>query len=229
MLRPGSTCGADRIRQVSRCGRCGDAEQFEPLSTQHLDVHATKNGPWNPQHGDIEIPTGWDFLPSGDAFLTRTVKAAGTYWLSWQPRSQQRQHRRLLGLWAPSQAIAASWFGTAIGRYLLQSEYKLSDVFAQDIGVPHRRTIQARPLQPWVDEPRKRVAMTGTTLAQRNRHRGGQGGRQPGQPATLLFDLGFGPVDAWRRSPKSSPSLKMALSVPESVIRIKRLPAKSGN
>ena len=75
---------------------------------QHLDVYATKNGPWNPEHGDIEIPAGWDFLPSGDAFLTRTVKAAGTYWLSWQPRTQHRQHRRLLGLWAPSQAIAAA-------------------------------------------------------------------------------------------------------------------------
>jgi hypothetical protein len=26
--------------------------------------------------------------------------------VSWQPRSQHRQHRRLLGLWAPSQVIA---------------------------------------------------------------------------------------------------------------------------
>ena len=78
----------------------------ETLTTQHLDVYATKNGPWNPEHGDIEIPADWEFLPSGDAFLTRTVKAAGAYWLSWQPRSRHRQHRRLLGLWAPSQAIA---------------------------------------------------------------------------------------------------------------------------
>ena len=78
----------------------------ETLTAQHLDVYATKNGPWNPEHGDIEIPADWEFLPSGDAFLTRTVKAAGAYWLSWQPRSRHRQHRRLLGLWAPSQAIA---------------------------------------------------------------------------------------------------------------------------
>ena len=40
----------------------------EPLPTRHLDVYATKNGPWNPEHGDIEIPAGSDFLPSGDAF-----------------------------------------------------------------------------------------------------------------------------------------------------------------
>ena len=78
----------------------------EALVALHLDVYATKNGPWNPEHGDIEIPDDWDFLPSGDAFLTRTVKAAGSYWLSWQPRSRNGQHRRFLGLWAPSQVIA---------------------------------------------------------------------------------------------------------------------------
>jgi hypothetical protein len=57
----------------------------EALTTQHLDVYATKSGQWNPEHGDIEIPAHWEFLPSGDAFLTRTVKAADAYWLSWQP------------------------------------------------------------------------------------------------------------------------------------------------
>jgi len=80
----------------------------EALTTQHLDVYATKNGQWNPEHGDIEIPADWEFLPSGDAFLTRTVKAAGAYWLSWQPRRHHRQHRRLLGMWAPGQVIAAA-------------------------------------------------------------------------------------------------------------------------
>lgn len=89
----------------------GDAETStdpESLVTGHLDVYATKNGQWNPEHGDIEIPAGWEFLPSGDAFLTRTVKASGRYWLSWQPRSRQRQHRRLLGLWAPKKVISAA-------------------------------------------------------------------------------------------------------------------------
>jgi hypothetical protein len=101
---------AERIASADSLGvdDADNPENSEPLSTQHLDVYATKNGPWNPEHGDIEIPAGWDFLPSGDAFLTRTVKAAGSYWLSWQPRSRQRQHRRLLGLWAPSQAIATA-------------------------------------------------------------------------------------------------------------------------
>jgi len=80
----------------------------EDLAREHLDVYATKKGQWNPEHGDIEIPAGWEFLPSGDAFLTRTVKATGPYWVSWQPRSQHRQHRRLLGLWAPSKVIAGA-------------------------------------------------------------------------------------------------------------------------
>jgi hypothetical protein len=26
---------------------------------------------------------GWDFLPSGDAFLTWTVKTAGIHWTIW--------------------------------------------------------------------------------------------------------------------------------------------------
>lgn len=78
------------------------------LTDQRLDVYDTRNGPWNPEHGDIDIPEDWEFLPTGDAFVTRTVKAAGQYWLSWQPRSRHRPHRRLLGLWAPAEAIRAA-------------------------------------------------------------------------------------------------------------------------
>lgn len=48
----------------------------EELRTQHLDVYDTRAGPWNPDHGDIEIPEDWELLPTGDAFVTRTVKAA---------------------------------------------------------------------------------------------------------------------------------------------------------
>lgn len=75
------------------------------LTAEHLDVYDTRNGPWNPEHGNLEIPEGWDFLPRGDAFLTRSVKAAGVYWLAWQPRGRNRPHRRGLGLWAPTGAI----------------------------------------------------------------------------------------------------------------------------
>lgn len=34
--------------------------------------------------------------------------AAGRSWLCWQPRSRHRAHRRLLGLWAPAEAIRAA-------------------------------------------------------------------------------------------------------------------------
>ena len=78
------------------------------LTDLHLDVYDTRNGPWNPEHGDVEIPPGWEFLPTGDAFVTRTVKAAGRYWLAWQPRSRHRAHRRMLGLWAPVEVIRAA-------------------------------------------------------------------------------------------------------------------------
>lgn len=77
----------------------------EELRKQHLDVYDTRAGPWNPEHGDIEIPEDWELLPTGDAFVTSTVKAAGLYWLAWKPRTRQRPHRRLIGLWAPRSAI----------------------------------------------------------------------------------------------------------------------------
>jgi hypothetical protein len=78
------------------------------LAGLHLDVYDTHDGLWSPDHGDLVIPDGWTFLPSGDAFITRTVKSAGRYWLCWQPRSRNRAHRRLLGLWAPVEAIRAA-------------------------------------------------------------------------------------------------------------------------
>ena len=40
------------------------------LTTLHLDVYMTREGPWNPDHGEVEIPDDWEFLPSGDAFVT---------------------------------------------------------------------------------------------------------------------------------------------------------------
>ena len=65
---------------------------------EHLDVYESRDGWWNPDHGDIETPPGWELLPRGDTFLTRRVKAAGPYWLAWSPRSANpspsTRHRR---------------------------------------------------------------------------------------------------------------------------------------
>ncbi len=77
------------------------------LAALQIDVYDTREGWWNPEHGDVEIPDGWEFLPTGDAFLTRTVKASGAYWLCWRPRGRNHPHRRLQGLWAPATAIRA--------------------------------------------------------------------------------------------------------------------------
>lgn len=79
------------------------------LAEKQLDVYMTREGPWNPEHGDLEIPEDWDFLPSGDAFVTRRVKAEGTFWVAWRPRGKNRPHRRRLGLWAPKKAIEEAW------------------------------------------------------------------------------------------------------------------------
>ena len=75
------------------------------LRTVDLDVYETRQGLWNPDHGGLELPEGWEFLPSGDAFVTRHVKASGVYWNAWRPRGRNRPHRRKLGLFAPSAAI----------------------------------------------------------------------------------------------------------------------------
>jgi hypothetical protein len=83
-------------------------EVDKDLTEEQLDAYDTRAGWWNPDHGDLEIPDGWEFLPRGDAFLTRRVKAAGRYWLAWSPRSRSRPHRRKLGLLAPKTVIDAA-------------------------------------------------------------------------------------------------------------------------
>ncbi|MDQ6753389.1 MAG: DUF2293 domain-containing protein [Actinomycetota bacterium] len=79
---------------------------MEDPQTLRLDVYLTREGPWNPECGELDIPAGWEFLPAGDVFLTRHVEAGGVFWLAWRPRTRSQPHRRRLGLWAPSESIA---------------------------------------------------------------------------------------------------------------------------
>ena len=74
----------------------------------NLDVYDAREGLWNPEYGDLELPDGWEFLPTGDAFITRQVKTGGRYWVLWRPRGRNRPHRRLLGLLAPKAEIEAA-------------------------------------------------------------------------------------------------------------------------
>jgi hypothetical protein len=76
------------------------------LSVVQLDVYDGRDGWWNPEHDMVVLPEGWEFLPTGQAFVTRTVKADGVFWVAWAPRSRTRRHRQLLGLWAPGATIA---------------------------------------------------------------------------------------------------------------------------
>jgi len=81
--------------------------QEDPAS-ENLDVYDTKAGWWSPDRGDLVVPDGWEFLASGDAFVTRRVKAAGVYWSAWKPKNRRGGHRRRLGLLAPTAAIDAA-------------------------------------------------------------------------------------------------------------------------
>ena len=79
----------------------------------HLEVYDTKSGLWHPDLGDLVQPAGWELLPSGDAYLTRQVKAAGHYWIVFRPKGRG-QHRRQLGVLAPIEAIAEAREAAAV-------------------------------------------------------------------------------------------------------------------
>ena len=83
------------------------AAQEDPAS-KNLDVYDTNAGWWSPDIGDLVVPAGWEFLASGDAFVTRRVKAAGVYWSAWNPKNRRGGHRRRLGLLAPTAEIDAA-------------------------------------------------------------------------------------------------------------------------
>ena len=50
----------------------------------------------------LQVPAGWEFLPPGDAALTRRVKAGGEFWLV-----KEKVGRRIFsrGVWAPRETI----------------------------------------------------------------------------------------------------------------------------
>ena len=66
-----------------------------------LDVYDTKQSLWNPDHGELELPADWEFLPAGDTFVTRRVKAAGhRIWFgSGNGIVRVRMYRSFQGMW----------------------------------------------------------------------------------------------------------------------------------
>ena len=59
---------------------------------------------WCRQYGNIDIPEGWEFLPLGDAFITRQAKLMGPHWVAKKPA---KGCTRTLGIWAPKENIEA--------------------------------------------------------------------------------------------------------------------------
>lgn len=57
-----------------------------------------------PQGELLEVPSGWELLPPGDAALSRRIKADGPHWIV-----RERKGRKVFsrGIWAPADRIAA--------------------------------------------------------------------------------------------------------------------------
>jgi len=69
-------------------------------------VRPGPNGTFIAENGDkVTPPIGWEFLPAGDASITRKVTGKGVFW-----RVQVKMGRRLIskGVWAPSKTIASA-------------------------------------------------------------------------------------------------------------------------
>ena len=62
---------------------------------------------WTQKHGNVRIPDGWEFLPRGDAFVTRQVKK-GIHWVLKGRRNRKRGYTPVLGVFAPTDAIKAA-------------------------------------------------------------------------------------------------------------------------
>ena len=62
------------VTTVDHTGNVADGD----LDGLHLDAYDTEGGLWCPEHGDVELPDGWEFVAADDNFVTRRVKAAGS-------------------------------------------------------------------------------------------------------------------------------------------------------
>ena len=60
---------------------------------------APGGGFWHPEHGDLAGPREWEFIPSGNAFITRKVKRLGHHWALVKYR---KGYTATPGLLAPS-------------------------------------------------------------------------------------------------------------------------------
>jgi hypothetical protein len=62
---------------------------------------------WTPDYGPVYIPDGWEFLPRGDAFVTRQVKK-GPHWILICQYNSRHRFTRVKGVYAPRASIEAA-------------------------------------------------------------------------------------------------------------------------
>jgi len=79
-------------------------------ATRTLVVYQTrpeeseKGDVWNAEYGLMWVPKDWEYLPPGDAFITRFVKR-GPHWALRGKFNRKKRYRQKLGIYAPSATI----------------------------------------------------------------------------------------------------------------------------
>lgn len=80
----------------------------DDLATKTLIVWRSRTGDhgmyWTREYGDIPIPPDWEFLPPGNAFVTRRVKK-GPHWVLIGTYNRRGGYTPVLGIFAPAVAI----------------------------------------------------------------------------------------------------------------------------
>ena len=66
-----------------------------------------KSDYWTPEYGNVDIPDGWEYLPRGNAYLTRQVKK-GLHWILKGRYNRKGGYRPVKGIYAPAEAIEAA-------------------------------------------------------------------------------------------------------------------------
>lgn len=81
-----------------------DHEPTDPSAMRGLKVWHAKEGDgyWNPEFGNLSLPSGWVFVPTGNAFLTREIKRRGAHWVLLRRR---REYTETLGVLCPETSL----------------------------------------------------------------------------------------------------------------------------
>jgi hypothetical protein len=94
----------------------GESPNPAPLldpATRALVVYAARpeeaeqGDAWNSEYGLLRVPDHWEFLPRGDAFITRFVKR-GPHWLLKGKFNRKGCYRPTIGVYAPAETIRAA-------------------------------------------------------------------------------------------------------------------------